>query len=112
MSKTLNTLVEKLRRLYPILLPISVILLWVMGFSLLSFSAAESPSGQEVIPTYLDGRVPNHGSYYRWFTIANHPFLFAFSIILFLGSCFIVFDGVNILYKFISPYIYGQSKKR
>jgi len=112
MSEILKTLVEKLRRLYPILLPIAVILFWAMGFSLISFSAAETPSGQEAIPAYLDGRVPNGGSYYKWFTIANHPFLFGLSIVLLLGSCIIMLDGVNIMYKFISPYIYGQSKKR
>ena len=47
-------------------------------FSIVSFMAAKTPaevvaSGGPPLPATWEVGVPNHGSYYEWYAISNHP---------------------------------------
>src|SRR5687768_12678081 len=53
--------------------------------AVLSFLAAETPSGaiasgHPPMPSHWEAGVFNHGSYYPWYTISGHPFLFVLSV--------------------------------
>ena len=53
--------------------------------AVLSFLVAQTPSeaitaGRPPMPPDWEAGVFNHGSYYPWYTIRSHPFLFALSV--------------------------------
>lgn len=92
MSKTSNSLVQTMDRLFPILLPIAIILFFVAVFSILNFFMAVTPdqalnqSYSAQMPENWGAGVFSHGSYYRWFTIAEQPMLFGFSVFLLFAA--------------------------
>ena len=61
----------------------------------LSFLAAETPQQAALrkvakMPPECEAGVLNHGSYYCWLTIHEHPFLFALSVVGIVGGGVIV----------------------
>ncbi len=75
-------------------------LLVFLGFFLtVSFVSAITPheaalTGDAVMPTHWEAGIMNHGEYYRWYTISNHPILFGISLAVFVGSAgFILLSG-------------------
>lgn len=62
-------------------------------FVVISFLAAERPSEiesrEKLIPDTWSAGVPNHGSYYEWYTIEEAPILFALGIFGLFSSFFI-----------------------
>lgn len=74
-----------------ILLLIAIILFLIATLSLLGFFAVVTPEealnrGYPPMPENWEAGIFSHGSYYKWFTIAEHPILFGFSILLFFAA--------------------------
>jgi hypothetical protein len=55
-----------------------------LGFTVVSWSVAQSPRQNPTIPVDWPAGVPNHGEFYRWpfGTIHDSPLLFALSVAL------------------------------
>jgi hypothetical protein len=64
---------------------LAIALLGASIIAVLSFLAAKTPeqaisAGHPPMPPTWEAGVLNHGSYYQWYTISAHPFLFALSV--------------------------------
>ena len=70
-------------------------------FSTVSFLVAITPEealarGGATMPTHWEAGVMNHGEYYQWYTIGNHPFFFALSLTALV--CSILFIWISVIY--------------
>jgi hypothetical protein len=96
MSKTSNSFVQSMDRLFSVLFPIAIILFFVAVCSILSFFMAETPEQalnqgySSPMPENWGAGVFSHGSYYKWFTIEEQPILFGLSIFLFFAAWLLI----------------------
>ena len=64
---------------------LTVGLVFMSIMAVMSLLVAQTPSeaiaaGDPPMPSHWEAGVFNHGSYYQWYTISGHPFLFALSV--------------------------------
>lgn len=108
---------ERIKRFLPILTLLAFILFFVADVSLISFFFAITPEealeqGLQPIPVGWEAGVPNHGSYYRWFTIAEHPILFGVSLLgLIVPWFFIIVVGLRHKDK-LRQFVYSRKNSR
>ena len=80
-------------------------LLFFLFFCLVNFFAAVTPEealrrGYQPIPSGWEAGVMNHGKYYEWYSIQNHPLLFLTCLLGFIILfAFIIISGFVVIIK-------------
>ena len=83
------------RRSLLLLEVLGILLLPIGGLTTWSFVVAKTPAevakeGGPPMPSDWEAGVFNHGAYYRWCTIANHPMLFGLSVAAIAAGCALI----------------------